>query len=415
MSDTIQELDIIRLGAQGDGVADTPAGPVYVARALAGERVRADVTGERGRLIDVIRASPDRVQPVCRHFGSCGGCAAQHMGQAPYRIWKRELVRTAFSHRGLEPPIDDVVLVPPGTRRRATFGAARRGGRLVLGFHEEGSHTLVDLEVCPVVVPAIANALASLRSIADVALSDDLGMRLTVTATPAGLDVALTSEGQLPLDAKVRARIAHMASVAGILRVTANGDLVIQSAAPKLVVGGAEVLLPPAAFIQATAEAEAAIGDLLVKSTVKAKRIVDLFSGVGTFTFGLAKRARVLAVDGEKRAIEALITAAKGAKGVKPIETRVRDLLTEPLSRQELDGFDAAVFDPPRAGARAQAEMLAKSKVPVVCAVSCNPATLARDCRILVDGGYQIVRVTPIDQFVWSQHVEAVAVLKRGR
>ena len=423
MSSDSQELDIVRLGAQGDGVADLPTGPVFVARALPGERVAADVRGERGRLVEIVRASLERVDPPCPHFGTCGGCVAQHMGAALYRDWKRDMVRTAFAHRGLEPHVEEMIVVPPGTRRRATFGAVKREGHSTFGFHEEGTHTLVDLAVCPVVVPAITQALPGLRKIADAALAQGGEMRMAVTAAMGGLDVALESDGEntgrLPMDTKARARIARLAAETGVLRVTANGELVVQSVAPRFMIGGVEVMLPIASggaiFIQATAEAEVAIGAMLAAATKKARRIADLFCGLGTFTFGLARHARVFAADGDKTTIEALTTATKAAQGIKPIETRLRDLFNEPLSRQELDGFDAVVFDPPRAGAKAQAEMLAKSKVPVVCAVSCNPATLARDCRILVDGGYSIVRVVPVDQFVWSPHIEAVAVLQRKR
>ncbi len=422
-----QELDIVRLGAQGDGVADLAGGPVFIARALPGERVVAEVRGDRGRLIEIVRASPERSLPPCPHFGTCGGCVAQHMGATLYRDWKRDMVRTAFAHRGLEPHLDEMIVVPPGTRRRATFSAVKRDGRITLGFHEEGTHTLVDLTVCPVVVPAIAQALPGLHKIADAALAEGGELRMAVTAAIGGLDVALENatdnsgekSGTFPMDPKARARIARLAADTGVLRVTANSELVVQSVAPKFMIGGVEVLLPIArggpAFIQATAEAEAAICEILAASTKKARRIADLFSGLGTFTFGLARRARVFAADGDKGSIESLTLSVKAAMGVKPIETRLRDLFGEPLSRQELDGFDAVVFDPPRAGAKAQAEMLAKSKVPVVCAVSCSPATLARDCRILVDGGYSIERVVPVDQFVWSPHIEAVAVLQRKR
>jgi 23S rRNA (uracil1939-C5)-methyltransferase len=417
-----RELEIVRLGAHGDGVAETAAGPVFVPRTLPGERIRAEIEGSHARLLEVLAASPDRVAAPCRHFGTCGGCVAQHMAERVYRDWKREMVATAFGHRGLKVDLDDMVAIAPATRRRVALGAEKHAGHTMLGFREEGTHTLVDIDACPVMVPAISIALSGLRAIADAAVPEGGALRVTVTAVQGGLDVALDGTDDAlssrsidakALDARARARIAQLAAAVGALRVTAGGHLVIQSAAPKLTLGGADVILPPASFVQATAEAEAAIGVMLAEATRKAKRIADLFCGAGAFTFLLARRARVTAFDGDRPAIEALAQAARGAMGTKPIETRVRDLFAEPLSRTELDGFDAVVFDPPRAGAKAQAEMIARSKVPVVCAVSCNPATLARDCRILVDGGYRIERVVPVDQFVWSPHVEAVAVLRR--
>ena len=335
------------------------------------------------------------------------------MGERLYRDWKREMVRVAFSHRGLEPPIEDIVAIPPGRRRRATFAATRRGAGVAFGFHEEGSHTLVDITACPVMLPAIVTAFPGLRDLAQAMLTTDGDkVRLSVTATPEGLDVSVDDVAATDR-ARRASRIAEIARGAGIIRVMAGGDIVMQSAAPRLAIGGATVTLPPAAFLQATAEAEAAIAEILGHATRKAKRIADLFCGLGTFTYGLARRARVLAVDGDKAAVAALVLAAKATPGLKPVETRVRDLFGEPLSRTELKDFDAVVFDPPRAGAKAQVESLARSQVAVICAVSCNPATLARDCRTLVDAGYAIERVVPIDQFVWSPHVEAVAVLRR--
>ena len=411
------ELRIKRLGAQGDGVAETPAGVVFVPRTLPGELVLAEVSGDRGRMLELLESSADRATPACPHFGTCGGCAVQHVSGDAYAKWKRDLVVTAFSHRGLEPEVADVVVVGAGRRRRATVAAMRCGGEIVLGFHVEGSHSLVGISTCPVMLPAIEGALPALRSIADVVLpakDKEAKVRLSVTATPEGLDVMLIDVAE-KIGPSTQARISDIAGPAGIIRVMCEGSIVMQRAVPRLSIGGSMVTLPPGAFIQATAEAEEAIAGILAEATKKAKRIADLFCGLGTFTFGLAKKARVIAVDGDKPALEILAAAAKATPGVKPIEIKHRDLLREPLSRTELVDIDAVVFDPPRAGAASQCETIARSKVPVVCAVSCNPATLARDCRILVDAGYKIERVVPIDQFVWSPHVEAVAVLRRGK
>lgn len=409
----VEEVEIVRHGAQGDGVADTADGPCFVPLALPGERVRIAREGKRVRLVEVVRASADRASPVCRHFGACGGCTAQHMAAGLYRGWKRNAVIEAFAHRGLEANVGDVVQVPAGSRRRATVEARRDGGQTVLGFHAAGTHDVVDLAECPVLVPAIVAALPALREMSHTLLGETGTCRLTVTAAGNGLDVAVESAA-MP-GAETRARISQIAARAGVVRLTLAGDIVVQREVPVLRLGGAEVRIPPAAFLQASAAAEAAMTALMLDAVGKAKRIADLFCGVGTFTFALAARGRVLAMDGDKAAIAALKEAATRAQGLKPIDARVRDLMREPLSRTELEEVDAVVFDPPRAGAKAQAEMLAKSKVPAVVAVSCNPATLARDVRMLVDGGYRIESVTPIDQFVWSEHVEAVVVLRRAK
>lgn len=408
------ELEITRLGAQGDGAADTPDGMVYVPGALPGERVRADVAGSRGRLVEVLRASAERVPAICPHFGSCGGCAAQHMSETLYRDWKRAMVAEAFGHRGLEPEIEDVVMVGAHSRRRAVLTARIAGGGTTeIGYSAEGSHELVAIERCPVLVAQIERALPVLARIAGVVAAAK-AVRLKVLAADNGLDVAISGAGQV-LDAVRLAEVAKLAAHAGIRRVHVDDDPVVLGAAAILDAGGTQIAIPPGGFVQASAAAEAAMRDLAVAATGKAKRIADLFCGAGAFTFALARTAHVTAADNDKALLDELSSAAKRASGLKPIKVLQRDLLREPLSRKELDAFDAVVLDPPRAGAAAQAEAIAKSGVPVVVAISCNPATMARDVRIMVDGGYWIERVVPIDQFVYAAHVEAVAILRKGK
>jgi 23S rRNA (uracil1939-C5)-methyltransferase len=406
-------LEIARLGAQGDGVADTPSGPVYVPYVLPGELVQADVRGERGRLIAVIRPSDKRVAPVCRHFAHCGGCALQHLERGAYLAWKRELVTSAFAARGIEAPVGHVACVGLGARRRATFAARRTGRGVALGFHEAKGHEIVDLHECPVTASAIMQAVPALKRLVEPFTSRRLPVRLSVTLAANGLDVTIED---VPVDLQPAAReqLARDAAAAKLARVTFAGDTIYQSTVPAVRFGGVNVVLPPKAFLQAAPAAEEEMVRIVVKALEGARRIADLFSGLGTFTFPLAKVAPVLAVDGDRQAIAGLANAAKRAPGLKPIETKSRDLFREPLAARELAPFDAVVFDPPRAGAAAQAAALATSKVAAIAAVSCNPATLARDVRILIDGGYRLERVTPIDQFLYSPHIEAVAILRRA-
>jgi 23S rRNA (uracil1939-C5)-methyltransferase len=411
MGDTVG-LEIARLGAQGDGVADTQAGPVFIPYVLPGEQVQADVRGDRGRLIAVLRPSPERVPPVCRHFTHCGGCAAQHLVRPAYLAWKRDLVVQAFAARGIDVPVAQVVSVGPGARRRATFSARRTGRGVVLGFYEAKGQDIVDLQECPVTAPAIVAALPGLRRLVEPLASRRLPVRLAVTLAANGLDVAI-EDVPSELSPQTREAVASAAGAAKLARVTIAGDTIYQSTVPAVRFGAANVVLPPRAFLQASPAAEAEMTGIIAAAFASAKRIADLFCGLGTFTFPLAKSASVLAVDGDKAAIAALANAAKRTPGLKPIESKVRDLFREPLSARELAPFDAVVFDPPRAGAAAQAVALAQSQVAMVAAVSCNPATLARDVRILIDGGYRLESVTPIDQFVYSPHVEAIAVLRR--
>jgi 23S rRNA (uracil1939-C5)-methyltransferase len=411
MGDT-QALDIARLGAQGDGVADLPSGQVFVPYTLAGERVQADVRGERARLIAVIEPSPDRVAPVCRHFTHCGGCAVQHLRTPTYLAWKRELVAAAFASRGIDAPVGHVATVGPGARRRASFSARRTGRGVVLGFHEAKGVDIVDVQECPVTASAIVRILPGLRRLVEPLMSRRAPGRVVVTLAANGLDVAIEDVPGDP-SLEVREFLAQQAAILKLARLTLSGDTLYQATVPAVRFGTANVVLPARSFLQAAPAAEAEMVRLVTQAVGEAKRVVDLFCGMGTFTFPLAQRAPVLAVDGDKSAITALANAANRTPGLKPIETKLRDLFREPLSVKELQGFDAAVFDPPRAGAATQATALAASGVKLIAAVSCAPATLARDARILIDGGFTLERVTPIDQFLYSPHIEAVAVFRR--
>jgi 23S rRNA (uracil1939-C5)-methyltransferase len=402
------EVTIERLGAKGDGIAMRDGAAVYVPFALPGERWRVG-TGEAIRLTD----SAERADPVCRHFLQCGGCLAQHMTPALYRDWKRGLVVEAFRHRGIDAEVGPPVIVDAASRRRAFFGVERRADEVTIGFREEGQHTLVNLMECPVLDPLIVAAVPGLRSLARRVMVDRAGGRLVVTRLDHGLDVSFDN-GRKDLSPHEKAEIGALAQKMGLARLVVGGELIVAAGRPTVTIGGAEVEIEPGLFLQAVPQAERIMAELCVAALPKsAKKVADLFSGVGTLTLPVARRASVTAYDSDKRAIAALDSAVRHAQGLKPVTAMVRDLFREPLSARELADFDAAVLDPPRAGAAAQAERLAKSKVPVVIAVSCNPATLARDARMLIDGGYRMGPVTPIDQFLYSAHVEAVVVFRR--
>lgn len=401
-----EDFEIVRLGAQGDGVAETQGGLRFVPFALPGERVR--VTGD-GSPDLISPPSPDRKAPVCRHFGVCGGCVAQHMQPALYADWKRSIVVAAFRQQGLEADVAPLVPVALGSRRRAVLTARRKGGDIALGYHRRASHQIFAMQECPVLAPGIVRQFPHIRALAAALQGSEV--RISVLETQAGLDIALESIGRTAAPAS-----PHFAQAAlryGFVRVTHDGELVVQRANPSLDFSGVGVVPPAGSFVQAVSAAEMRMVEKVLEAAAKAKRAADLFAGLGAFTFALARTARVLAVDSDSRAISALTHAARHAEGLKPIETRVRDLFRDPLSPRELEPFDAVVFDPPRAGAKAQALALAGSRVPTIVAVSCNPATLARDARVLVDGGYRIARVVPIDQFLYSAHVEVVAAFAR--
>ncbi len=407
-----EELEIGALGAQGDGMAETEAGTRYVALALPGERVEVQADGPP-RLVSA--PSPDRVAAPCRHFGVCGGCAAQHMSERLYAEWKRDAVVVALRRCGLAPDVAPLRRVPPGTRRRAVLTARRVGGRILLGYHRRRSEELVDIEDCPVLLPDIVVKLPAVRAVAAALPTPEA--RLTVLAAPAGLDIAAEIGGRRAGQRPGRGAVAELGQIAmqhGLARIAVDGETVIERARPVLRMGEVDVAVPPAAFVQAARLSEEVMRELVVAALGEPKRVADLFCGVGTFTFALARRARVLALDSDVEAVAAVAAAARHAQGLKPIEARVRDLFREPLSAKELEAFDTVVLDPPRAGASRQAQELARSKVDTVIAVSCDPGTLARDAEILTKGGYAIASVTPIDQFVYSAHVEIVAVLRRA-
>ncbi|WP_425106779.1 class I SAM-dependent RNA methyltransferase [Ancylobacter sp.] len=414
-------LDIDRLGHRGDGIADTPEGPVFVPLTLPGERVEVVREHERARLLAIRTPSPGRVEPICPHVGLCGGCALQHWAPAPYETWKRGLVVEALARAGISTEVTPLLPAHGEGRRRATFHARGTGGSapkgrdtLAVGFAGRRSHAVVAIDACPILAPGLDGALAAAWAVAQELVPLAKPLDIQVTATETGLDMDVRGSGPLKPD-----RVAALAQIAGahrLARLTRHGELVLQREPPLLTMGRARVALPPGSFLQATAAGEAALAQLVLEAVGSARgaaRAVDLFSGVGTFALRLAERVRVTAYESSAPAIEALNKAVRGAAGLKPLAGEVRDLFRRPLLAQEMKGVDVAVFDPPRQGAEAQARQLAASAVPLVIGVSCDTTTFARDAQILAEGGYRLERVTPVDQFLYSAHVELVGVFRR--
>lgn len=402
-----------RLGAQGDGVAASDSGPVFVRYALPGETVTAARQKDRAELIAVLEPSPERVEPPCRHFGACGGCAIQHLKAAAYNAWKRQKVVDALRSKGIEAPVADIVPCAPHTRRRVVMAARRTEAGMLLGYYEAMSHRIVAISECPISRPEIVARLDDLRGLAAVVATTAEPFRMTVTVTASSLDVAVEESGKLS-DA-VRLKAVDFVSRARFARLSVAGEVVVEPKKPVVVFGEVAVEPPPGAFLQATAEAEAGMAELVCRHLGGGKRAADLFAGSGTFALRLARRAEVHAVESDAASLAALDRAARFATGLRRVTTEKRDLFRRPLLAKELDRFDGLVFDPPRAGAEDQAKQIARSAIPSVAAVSCNPVTLARDLAILVSGGYRVASVTPIDQFLWSPHVEAVALLEKPK
>ncbi|MER2267468.1 class I SAM-dependent RNA methyltransferase [Methylobacterium oxalidis] len=404
-----ETVTIRHLGARGDGIAEdgTP-----VPGALPGERVAIRRAGPRAELVAVEEPSPDRIAPFCPYFGRCGGCAVQHLAPAPYAAWKRGLVAGALSQSGLglEPePMRDAGA--PG-RRRITLHVRAVEGRAEAGLMEARSHALVAIDHCPITVPALHRAPEVARR-----LSAPLGhgrkpLDVAVTATLAGLDVDIRGHG--PVSEGVRAALVRLAEDLDLARLALHGDTVVERRPPAILAAGLPRVPPPGSFLQATETGEAILSDLVLDALEgRPKRVADLFAGSGPFTLALARRAEVHAVEGEAAALASLDRAARAATCLRRVSVERRDLFRRPLLAHEADAFDAVVLDPPRAGAQAQAAQLARSGVAQVIMVSCDPGTFARDAATLVAGGYALERVTPVDQFAYSGHVELVGVFRR--
>jgi 23S rRNA (uracil1939-C5)-methyltransferase len=358
-----------------------------------------------------LRDGPQSVG-LCSHFGICGGCAVQDLSANAYRSFKRSLIVEALAGHGLsDAVVDGIIMVPPRSRRRATFKAAKRDGRIELGFHAQCSHAIVDMRECLVLTPRLFAAAQGLREMMAALLAEGEGVEFYLVEADNGFDLAIAWKRRTT--SAIVAEIARWAPKLSIVRVTAGRDLLFETAAPEIALGLARVKLPPQAFLQPTREGERALQAGVADALGKAKSVTDLFSGCGTFTFPLAARARVHAVDSDAPMVAVLAAAARSASGLKPISTEKRDLFRRPLEPRELEKFDAAVLDPPRAGALAQVRMLAKSRLARIAYVSCDAASFARDARVLVDGGFRLDRIVGVDQFLWSAHIELVAAFSR--
>jgi 23S rRNA (uracil1939-C5)-methyltransferase len=409
-------LEISAVGSRGDAVAAGGDGPLYAPFALPGERVRARVTGGRAEVVEVLEPSTERQAPACRHFGRCGGCQLQHWRDEPYIAWKREQVVEALARRGLgAAPVENTVQAWGAGRRRAAFHAARQNGQARIGFIERGGARLTPIAQCPVLAPALEAVALKLGPLAELVLPQRGEITLQCLLTDAGVDVAIKGAGSPnALHRAALEALSREADTLALSRLAMDGDVIVERAKPTLRMGDATVSPPPGAFLQATAAGEDALARLAVEALAGAERVIDLFSGIGTFALRIAAFAEVLAVEADEQMLAALKKGADSAAGaLKEVRILRRDLLRTPLSSLEMKKFDAAVIDPPRSGARLQAEQIARSPVRKVAYVSCDPASFARDVRVLTDHGFSLTRVTPVDQFRWSPHVEVVGALER--
>jgi 23S rRNA (uracil1939-C5)-methyltransferase len=381
---------------------------------LPGERIRVPRSAARA---EILEASVERQAPPCRYFGDCGGCRLQHLSATSYGEFKRRLVADALARVGLcDIAVTLACVSPPGSRRRATLKAIRTRSGLLLGLNALRESRIVDLDTCPLLVPALTGLFTPLREALTVLLTPGQKAAIILTATATGVDAGIS--GLSSPDLRALERLAEFARDANLARLWLGGDgqppvPVIEQRRPSIRFGATDVTLPPGGFIQATAEGEAALIHAARRALASYRSVADLFSGIGTFSLSLASEHPVRAIEQDRAAVQAMDAACRSG-GLVNVETIKRDLQDRPLTADELRVFDAVLFDPPRAGAAAQSRELAASKVSRIVGVSCNPATFARDASILVGGGFRLRTVDVIDQFLWSPHVELISVFDRA-
>lgn len=420
MKNDVIDIDIFEIGAGGDGVGTYDGRPVYIAKTAPGDRAHirlesGNSEGYTGRLLSVQTPGPGRATPPCPHFSRCGGCALQHLEEEFYRRWKIEKVQTALRRAGVTiSQSEEPVFLPAAPRRRTTLAAFKNGNDIRFGYNEPRTRNILDIKACLILNPALAEKVQALRPYLPALLPERKAVDLMLQYAGGVFDMVLSGpwrmDGEFTLEQLEI--FAEMANQLDIARISVREK---EFLAPEPVFtrqnvikrfGALNVALPPGAFLQASTTSEEVLTRIVTGHVGDASCVVDLFSGCGTFSGALLETgAQVHAVDGDAEAIRAL-AATRHSK----LTAAQRNLFKDPLSVKELEKFDAAVFDPPRAGAKAQAEILAQSHISKIIGVSCNPASFARDARILQEGDYSLQSLTVIDQFVWSAHVEIIGL-----
>ena len=414
-------LDIQEIGSRGDGIAEHEGRRYFVPLALPGESVVAAAQAERdegvhARLIEVLAPSRQRTPPPCAHFMLCGGCALQHWRLDSYTAWKGQLIARALTQRGVSSPAFQPMLAgAPAERRRADFVLRRQGRRVLAGFHERGSPRIVDVASCVVASPALGLLLAALRATMHDVLPESGAADAIANETDTGLDLLIRPHRRHPVLLPAREALAALAEQADLARLSwgdrASAEPIVVRHTPLLLFGDVGVAPPPGVFLQATKRAELAMRAVVAAWVGDAERLADLFAGIGALSLGHPGKLSLF--ESDRQAVAAAEAAARTLAAGR-VTVQRRDLFRNPLTERELAAFDGVLLDPPRAGAATQCAELAGSKVARVVYASCDPGTFARDARTLQDGGYRLEKLLPIDQFLWSAHVELIALFRRA-
>ncbi len=400
----MEQFRITRLGHQGDGIAD---GPLFAPLTLPDEVITGTVVGKTISDVRIVTPSDQRVKPICSHFKSCGGCQLMHASDDFVADWKLQVIEQALAAHDLDTQLNATVTSPIKSRRRAAFSARRTKKGAQVGFHARASDTIVDIPNCQLLDPSLLAAVPIIAELAQLAGSRKAELTALTTVTENGLDMAVT--GGKPVDGALRVALGQFCETRKLARLSWDGDVIAMRLPPTQTFGTARVLPPAGSFLQATKQGETDLVTQVQSIIGPAAKVADLFSGCGTFALPLAQTAEVHAIEGDADMIKALDRSWRDTTGLKRVTSQTRDLFRRPLLPDELNRFDAMVIDPPRAGAQAQIAEISASRVPIIAYVSCNPVTFARDAAQLVQGGYDLEWITPIDQFRWSTHVELVA------
>jgi len=407
-------LYVDRLGPLADGVAMSKRGKVYLDRVAPGDEVEASILEDRngvlrGTVTQILKASPVRNSPPCPHYDVCGNCSLQHVRADFYRAWKEEKVRDALKKFEITPTqwLPSIFL-QGHYRRRVTFSLIKIKGKVLLGYYQRRSQKITEIQQCEVIDPEILHLREFLKAILSPFLQENLPIDIFIQKI--GNDLDLVISGVTSLSPAI---INELSQLDRVKRISLKSSKGIQVLSKNKILskkfGNLSVTLPPNCFLQPTEEGEKALVSSILKALPNGKLFADLFCGVGTFTGPLLQKGEVHGYEDNPHAVQSLSLAGKS----QPLKVLRRDLFLRPLKKEELNRYDAIVFDPPRAGCAEQSKAIARSRCPLVIGVSCNPATFARDAYYLEQGGYRLKSVQLVDQFMWSHHVELVGVFSK--